>query len=312
MRANLPEPAVRTGGPPSRGVLVTMAAIPWVTVEKAVNGRTSLVNSQFARSDSRCARAPRPVIRRGDRVRAQARPKPGRRDLQLAQFFGGRFRYVKLRVSIRTGAMRGTTDLRPALRLVQPAVAEPVEFSWFCGHCAAPSHGEQPPAPMARVCRSCGLGVMLETRADIAPSHRDAFLVIDSSLLVQAMSWRAETLLGVTEDSAVNRPVVQLLIPADAEAGRPARFAAALAEAAAGADEPVERVRAALEHVRRAAPGAGRVVRAPAGRAGGPRGPVGARASRRQLAPRHRPRRRPTDPGQARPHAAGGSTSGAP
>ena len=92
---------------------------------------------------------------------------------------------------------------------------------------------------MARVCRSCGLGVMLETRQDIVPSHRDAFLVIDSALLVQAMSWRAETVLGVTEDSAVNRPVMQLLVPADAEAGRPARFAAALAEAAAGADEPV-------------------------------------------------------------------------
>jgi PAS domain-containing protein len=92
---------------------------------------------------------------------------------------------------------------------------------------------------MARVCRSCGLGVMLETRKDIVPSHRDAFLVIDSGLLVQAMSWRAETFLGVTEESSVNRPVVQLLAPADAEAGRPARFAAALAEAAAGVDEPV-------------------------------------------------------------------------
>ena len=123
--------------------------------------------------------------------------------------------------------MRGFTD-RPALRLVQSAaVAEPVEYTWFCGHCAAPAPGDQPPAPMARVCRSCGLGVMLETRQDIAPNHRDAFLVIDNSLLVQAMSWRAETLLGVTEDSAVNRPVAQLLMPADAEAGRPARFAAA-------------------------------------------------------------------------------------
>lgn len=92
---------------------------------------------------------------------------------------------------------------------------------------------------MARVCRSCGLGVMLETRIDVAPTSRDAFLVIDSALLVQAMSKRAETLLGVTEEASVNRPVVQLLVPADAEAGRPARFAAALAEAAAGADEPV-------------------------------------------------------------------------
>jgi PAS domain-containing protein len=135
--------------------------------------------------------------------------------------------------------MRGSTDFRPALRLIEAPDLEPVEYAWFCGHCAAPARGDQPPAPNARVCRSCGLGVMLETRRDITPSHRDAFLVIDSSLLVQAMSWRAETLLGVTEDSAVNRPVVQLLVPADAEAARPARFAAALAEAAAGIDDPV-------------------------------------------------------------------------
>ena len=65
---------------------------------------------------------------------------------------------------------------------------------------------------------------MLETRADIAPSHRDAFLVIDSSLLVQAMSWRAETLLGVTEDSAVNRPVIQAAGPRRRR-GRPASAA---------------------------------------------------------------------------------------
>jgi PAS domain-containing protein len=134
--------------------------------------------------------------------------------------------------------MRGTSDLRPALRLVRSADADPIEFTWFCGHCAAPSRGVEPPSPVARVCRSCGLGVMLEARTDIVPSARDAFLVIDSSLLVQAMSRRAETLLGVTEDGAVNRPVVQLLVPADAEAGRSARFAAALVEAAAGADEP--------------------------------------------------------------------------
>jgi PAS domain-containing protein len=80
---------------------------------------------------------------------------------------------------------------------------------------------------------------MLETRRDAAPTHRDAFVVTDSALLVQAVSRRAETLLGVSEDSAVNRPVIQLLMPADAEAGRPSGFAAALAAAAAGADEPV-------------------------------------------------------------------------
>ncbi len=130
---------------------------------------------------------------------------------------------------------------------------------------------------------------MLETRRDIVPSHRDAFLVIDSSLLVQAMSWRAETLLGVTEDSAVNHPVMQLLVPADAEAGRPARFADALAEAASGADRAGQRVRAPLEHLRRPAPGPGRLLRTAPRGARGPRGPAGAPAARRQLAARHAP-----------------------
>ena len=181
--------------------------------------------------------------------------------------------------------MRGIIDPRPALRLVQPATTEPVEFAWFCGHCAAPGRGEQPPAPMARVCRSCGLGVMLETRRDIAPSHRDAFLVIDSSLLVQAMSWRAETLLGVTEDSAVNRPVAQLLMAADAEAGRPAGFAAALAEAAGRRRRAAQRLRPPLEHLRRAPPGADRVMRSAARRTRGPRGSAGAPAARRPVAP---------------------------
>ncbi len=70
------------------------------------------------------------------------------------------------------------------------------------------------------------------------PSDRDAFLVIDTRLLVQAVSRRAQTLLAVTEADAVNHPVVELLAPADAEAQGQSGFAAALANAAAGADEP--------------------------------------------------------------------------
>jgi PAS domain-containing protein len=127
--------------------------------------------------------------------------------------------------------------LRPALRLVETSEAQPaVEWSWFCGHCAAPQ-GDAPP-PHARVCPSCGLGLLLETRRDVVPGRQDAFLVIDSALLVQAVSRRAQTLLGVTEEGAVDRPVVELLAPADAEAQGRAGFAAALADAAAGADEP--------------------------------------------------------------------------
>jgi PAS domain-containing protein len=85
------------------------------------------------------------------------------------------------------------------------------------------------------------LGLLLESRRAIVPQARDAFVVIDSTLQVQAVSRRAETLLGVTEAMAVNRPVAELLVPADAEAAGPARFAAAVAGALLG-DEPVQTV----------------------------------------------------------------------
>jgi hypothetical protein len=81
------------------------------------------------------------------------------------------------------------------------------------------------------VCPSCQFGLLLETRSDTIPSGKDAFLVIDAGLLIQGVSSEAETLLGVTEALAVNRPVHELVVPADAEAQGPSRFAAAVAEA---------------------------------------------------------------------------------
>jgi hypothetical protein len=127
---------------------------------------------------------------------------------------------------------------QPELKLVQRALDAPHGWSWFCGHCAAPSPGGEVPSPAARVCRSCGLGLLLETRADLAPTSSEAFVVIDSALLVQAVSRRAESLLRVSEEMAVNRPAVQLLAPADAEANGPADFASAIIEAASGVDAP--------------------------------------------------------------------------
>jgi PAS domain-containing protein len=120
---------------------------------------------------------------------------------------------------------------RPALRLVQPAGEPAVEWTWFCGHCAAPAPSQDPPPPHARVCRSCGLGLLLEARSDAAPEQDDSFLVVDSTLLIQAVSQTAERLLGVTEEEAINQPVSQLLVPADAEARGATAFAAAVADA---------------------------------------------------------------------------------
>jgi hypothetical protein len=73
------------------------------------------------------------------------------------------------------------------------------------------------------------------------PSARDAFLVVDSSLLVQAMSNQAEAFLGMSEEEAVNQPVGKLLVPADAEAQGRTGFAAAVAQAAEGQDPDTAR-----------------------------------------------------------------------
>ncbi len=124
------------------------------------------------------------------------------------------------------------------MRLVEGAASHAGPWAWFCGHCAAPAPGDEPPAPSARVCTACGLGLLLETRADTVPAERDAFVVIDNALLVQAVSRHAQSLLAVTEEDAVNRPISELLMTADAE-GAGNRLAEAIAQAADGASDPV-------------------------------------------------------------------------
>jgi hypothetical protein len=131
-----------------------------------------------------------------------------------------------------------TSSNRPALRLVHDCEHEGA-WAWFCGHCSAPAPGDDPPAPAARVCQECGLGLLLETRADSVPSPDDAFLVIDDSLRVQALSRHAESLLAVSEEAAVNQPVAGLLVPADAEGSEPGRFANAVARAL-GDEDPAQ------------------------------------------------------------------------
>ena len=89
------------------------------------------------------------------------------------------------------------------------------------------------------MCSACGFGVMLEARADIVPGPRDAFLIVDSALVIQAMSREAERLLDVSEEAAVHHPVSELLETADAEARGRVGFAGAVAEAVAGTEDPM-------------------------------------------------------------------------
>jgi hypothetical protein len=123
---------------------------------------------------------------------------------------------------------------RPALKLVDGGLDTTVAWSWFCGYCAAPAPDNMAPAPSGRVCSSCGLGILLETRADAVPTDRDAFVIVDARLLIQALSRDAQRLLAVTEEDAIDTPVSELLMPADAETASRTGFAAAIADAAQG------------------------------------------------------------------------------
>ena len=108
----------------------------------------------------------------------------------------------------------------PTLRLVRGgshAPAAEVERAWFCGYCAARASDEVAILPHARVCPTCGLGLMLQARLDVMPAAGDAFLVVDSRLLVQAVSRRAEEALGISEETWVDQPIGELLLPAAAE-----------------------------------------------------------------------------------------------
>lgn len=121
-----------------------------------------------------------------------------------------------------------TVQLNRRLSLV-PA-PEPVPEVSFCSHCGSP------PAPDAdsRVCTSCELGLLLTAGQDVAPSPGAAFIVIDGSMSVCAVSGAAETLLAVSETDAVNRHLTELVVPADAETSGPQNLAVAVTWAVRG------------------------------------------------------------------------------
>lgn len=106
---------------------------------------------------------------------------------------------------------------QPALRLLTTPSPEPTAPAVsFCSHCGARPNPRLDPAD-SRVCGACGLGLILEASADIAPRVGDAFIVLDRALSVCAVSRAAESLLDTNEPDVVNRHVTDLLMPADAE-----------------------------------------------------------------------------------------------
>jgi hypothetical protein len=76
--------------------------------------------------------------------------------------------------------------------------------------------------------------LLLTAGEDVAPSPGAAFIVIDGSMSVCAVSGAAETLLAVSETDAVNRHLTELVVPADAEASGPQNLAVAVTWAVRG------------------------------------------------------------------------------
>ena len=123
---------------------------------------------------------------------------------------------------------------RGVLALVPSPAPEPSQPKIsFCSHCGARPVTEH---RSSRVCESCALGLILESRADVAPAVGGAFLVLDDSLSVCAVSRAAERLLATQETDAVNRHITELVVPAEAEAQGPANLAVAVTWAARGDD----------------------------------------------------------------------------
>jgi PAS domain-containing protein len=122
---------------------------------------------------------------------------------------------------------------RGALRLVHAAPeAQPRKL--FCGHCGASPGEGKAAAPGSRVCDRCGLGLFLEASPDTAPTPADAFMVVDSTMSVRALSRRAERVLGVSEPEAAGRHLSDFLEPADTDAPAAQSFFALVLLAATG------------------------------------------------------------------------------
>jgi hypothetical protein len=101
-----------------------------------------------------------------------------------------------------------------SLQLVSAAVVEADTESWFCGRC---TDSTPPKHPLARVCRTCGLGLMLRTDRTSAPSADSPFLIIGQRLTIEAVSLDAERLLAVTELDVVGRPIADVLCGSTAD-----------------------------------------------------------------------------------------------
>jgi hypothetical protein len=117
--------------------------------------------------------------------------------------------------------MTGSAPRRAPAALSGAAGTVRTQRPWiaFCARCGLPptsasaSAGATAPTAFSRVCRRCGMGLMLRAPDDVAPAAGEAFLVVDRALAVCAVSETAEPAVGVTEPFAIGRLISELVVP---------------------------------------------------------------------------------------------------
>ena len=107
----------------------------------------------------------------------------------------------------------------------------------FCTRCGEPA--ETPPidgsrSSDARVCGTCGMGVLLSCVREALPGAKAAFIVATAELSVSAVSVEAEEIFG-PEDRVIGRPLLDLVTSPMGDT----QFAKAVTGAAVRSREPV-------------------------------------------------------------------------
>ena len=111
---------------------------------------------------------------------------------------------------------------------------KPIRFCSRCGHPSDEPARNRAPFGRERVCRHCGMGLMLSCSRDVLPGARAAFLVVTFDLTVSAVSDAGEKLFG-PEQKLIGRPLLDLITSPMGDD----RLARRVGQAAQRAREPV-------------------------------------------------------------------------
>jgi hypothetical protein len=76
----------------------------------------------------------------------------------------------------------------------------------FCSYCGYPPAGRWR-SLAHRVCMRCGMGTVLRAPPGLAPRVDEPFVILDSRLRLQAVSYRAEVMLALDEPTAIDVPL---------------------------------------------------------------------------------------------------------